>query len=126
MTVGLTLSEVTSFKTELISLLEQLRSEIVEEVEQSADFQQENMTVHDSSEEADAEVNFMLKVESLSRHSEEISECLAALERINQGTFGICTDCDEEVELSRLKACPTAARCIRCQSTHEGLIKKSA
>ncbi|WP_292950328.1 MULTISPECIES: TraR/DksA family transcriptional regulator [unclassified Neptuniibacter] len=126
MTVGLTLSEVTSFKAELVSLLEQLRSEIVEEVERSADLQQESMTVHDSSEEADAEVNFMLKVESLSRHSEEIAECLAALERINQGGFGICTDCDEEVELSRLKACPTAARCIRCQSAHEGLIKKSA
>ncbi len=126
MTVNLTLSEVAAFKKELLRLLEQLRAEVDEDLEQQANISGQVPEVHDSAEEADAAVDFMLQVESLSRHSEELAECLSALERIEAGSFGLCTDCDEEIELSRLKACPTAARCIRCQTRHEHALQKSA
>ncbi|WP_067868269.1 TraR/DksA family transcriptional regulator [Neptuniibacter marinus] len=126
MTVNLTLSEVAAFKKELLYLLEQLQTEVTEEMGPQMSTGVQTLEVHDSGEDADATADFMLKVESLSRHNEEIAECLSALSRINAGEFGLCTDCGEEIELSRLKACPTAARCIRCQSLYEQGLQKSA
>lgn len=126
MTVNLTLSEVASFKAELIGLLEQLRSEIVEEVEKDVLLQAESRDSIDLEKEVGYEASFKLKVELLARQNEEMVECLAALKRIDQGDFGVCISCKEEIELSRLKACPTAARCIRCQSVYMGCMQKSA
>jgi DnaK suppressor protein len=40
---------------------------------------------------------------------------LAALQRIEEGTYGICVECEERISLRRLAALPTAALCIRCQ-----------
>lgn len=126
MTVNLTLSEVGAFKSELLCLLEQLRAEISDEMVQQPKKSIGASEVHDAGEEANATVDLMLNVESLARHSDELSECLSALERIEQGDFGSCIDCAEEIELSRLRACPTAPRCIRCQSTYEAFLQKSA
>ena len=42
-----------------------------------------------------------------------------AQEKIEQGTFGICTDCDQEIPPKRLKAVPWAKFCIQCQENFE-------
>ncbi|MCP4598583.1 TraR/DksA family transcriptional regulator [Neptuniibacter sp.] len=126
MTASLSLSEVASFKNELQRLLEQLQTEVGEELEQQVHPDINQSTVHDTGDDAEASVELMLSVETLARHSDEVAECLAALKRIETGDFGCCTDCGEEIELSRLKACPTASRCIRCQSVHETGLQQSA
>jgi RNA polymerase-binding transcription factor DksA len=41
---------------------------------------------------------------------------LAALARIEQNTYGRCTDCGNEIPEGRLDARPDAARCVSCQS----------
>ena len=41
---------------------------------------------------------------------------LAALDRIEQHTYGRCTDCGNEIPEGRLDARPDAARCVNCQS----------
>jgi len=38
-----------------------------------------------------------------------------ALERIQDGNFGICAVCCEMIGLKRLQAVPWASRCIECQ-----------
>ena len=119
MTVSLNLSEVAAFKTELLNLLQQLRAEIDEDRQHQAECSATTQDVHDRGEEANTVADLLVSVESLSRHSEEVAECLEALGRIETGDFGFCVDCSEEIELSRLKACPTASRCIRCQSAFE-------
>lgn len=43
----------------------------------------------------------------------------AALERMEEGTYGQCESCEEEIALSRLKAIPWAALCITCQEEQE-------
>lgn len=43
-----------------------------------------------------------------------------ALEMIDAGTYGICTDCGSNVSEKRLQMYPNATRCIACQETHEG------
>lgn len=42
-----------------------------------------------------------------------------ALERIDEGTFGICEDCGDEVPLGRLKVMPFATTCIDCKAKQE-------
>jgi DnaK suppressor protein len=38
-----------------------------------------------------------------------------ALERIEEGSYGVCMRCDNEISPKRLQAIPWAAYCIRCQ-----------
>ncbi len=42
-----------------------------------------------------------------------------ALEKIEEGTYGVCDECGEPVPLARLRALPWAIRCVRCQEKHE-------
>lgn len=52
----------------------------------------------------------------------ETSELIAidaALARIDDGTFGECTECGVKLPLARLNAAPDAARCIPCQEKAE-------
>lgn len=42
-------------------------------------------------------------------------EVLAALERIESGTYGRCVNCGNELPDERLEARPEAARCVTCQ-----------
>ncbi|WP_420427340.1 TraR/DksA family transcriptional regulator [Algiphilus sp.] len=42
-----------------------------------------------------------------------------ALQRLQQGHYGYCIDCDEPIALARLQRQPEAARCIACQSARE-------
>lgn len=43
----------------------------------------------------------------------------AALERIDNGTFGICESCEEPISLRRLEARPVTTMCIRCKEEQE-------
>lgn len=40
---------------------------------------------------------------------------LAALSRIDEGSYGLCADCANPVPEGRLEAKPEAARCLSCQ-----------
>ncbi len=42
-----------------------------------------------------------------------------ALRRIEDGTFGECTECGEDIELRRLEARPTATLCVGCKEDQE-------
>jgi len=53
------------------------------------------------------------------REWKELKEINAALERISEGTYGICEECEEEIALPRLNAVPTARLCITCQRKAE-------
>ena len=42
-----------------------------------------------------------------------------ALQRINDGSFGICVECESSIGLKRLQAVPWASHCIHCQEQAE-------
>ena len=50
---------------------------------------------------------------------QELADVLAALERMEEGTYGKCIDCGQEISLSRLKAIPYTLRCIECAEEAE-------
>lgn len=45
----------------------------------------------------------------------QLKDILEALERIENGTYGKCENCDAEIPLERLRAYPAAKTCINCQ-----------
>ncbi|MFC4559945.1 TraR/DksA C4-type zinc finger protein [Virgibacillus kekensis] len=50
---------------------------------------------------------------ALNEHAEdELEEINAALHAIEEGTYGICTQCGEDIPFERLQAIPTADRCM--------------
>ena len=44
----------------------------------------------------------------------ERRELQGALFRIERGDFGICSECEEEIDVRRLRAMPGALRCVEC------------
>ena len=56
-----------------------------------------------------------LAIRNLDRESRLLRKVRAALARIEDGSFGTCLHCDEEISPKRLKAVPWAPYCIRCQ-----------
>ena len=57
---------------------------------------------------------------TLEENSEHVlSEIEAALKRIEEGTYGICTNCGKEIGEERLEARPWATLCIDCQRERE-------
>jgi DnaK suppressor protein len=53
------------------------------------------------------------------RENEELNQVEAALRRIEDGSYGQCTDCGVEIPSARLHAAPEASRCIACQEKVE-------
>ena len=53
------------------------------------------------------------------RDQEELMAIDAARGRIADGSYGECIDCGQPIPVERLKAQPTALRCVPCQSRYE-------
>jgi DnaK suppressor protein len=56
-----------------------------------------------------------LAASNLDREFKQLRNVRAALNRIQQGSFGVCQQCEEDIHPKRLAAVPWAQYCIRCQ-----------
>lgn len=76
-------------------------------------------------------------IRNLDRESHLMRNVRAALRRIDDGSFGVCAHCEEDISPKRLAAVPWAPFCIRCQeaadrnehdatATLEGLLMNAA
>lgn len=54
------------------------------------------------------------------RRGESLRRIERALTRLDSGDFGVCIDCDEDINPKRLAFDPAAERCIRCAALAEG------
>ena len=55
------------------------------------------------------------RLEGLRAEAErEIADVDAALARVDDGTYGTCTDCGRRIPAARLAARPDATRCVAC------------
>ena len=56
-----------------------------------------------------------LAIRNLDRESNLLRNVRSALRRIDEGSFGICLHCEEEISPKRIAAVPWAPFCIQCQ-----------
>lgn len=60
-----------------------------------------------------------LNLENLDRETEQLYAIREAELRLKRGTYGRCIDCEFDIKPARLKAQPTASRCLQCQELYE-------
>jgi RNA polymerase-binding transcription factor DksA len=55
----------------------------------------------------------------MARDRAELRQIRLAAERLEQGRYGLCSDCDAAIDPRRLQAQPMATRCAACQALAE-------
>jgi RNA polymerase-binding transcription factor len=100
---------------ELLARAEKTVAELIRNSDLSADI------VDQASSDIDR--NYTLRI--CDRESHLIRKIKTALSKIEEGTFGICESCDEEIGVERLRARPVTAYCIRCKTKMEAFEKVS-
>jgi DnaK suppressor protein len=62
-----------------------------------------------------------ISLRQLSTHRETLLKIDEALRKIDEGTYGKCEDCGEDISVERLKVLPFAIYCVDCQEKREQL-----
>ena len=75
--------------------------------------------VNDLKDQASDRERTTLQDAEVQRDRNELADVRAALARLNDGTYGICIDCEKPIDFLRLTAIPAAARCMACQTQFE-------
>jgi DnaK suppressor protein len=57
----------------------------------------------------------------LERHKDNLNKIEEAVRKLEEGTYGICEECGQEISEKRLNALPFAIYCIDCQQRKEEL-----
>lgn len=101
----------------------QLRQDIREELLRSDDEQYGELAgqVHDAGDESVADMLSDINTAVIGQSIKALREVEAAQERMRQGYYGRCEDCEVEIPYERLRAYPSARRCIADQERYEKL-----
>ena len=108
---------------ELLGLKKQLESmkvEINADVERTlSTLTTQSGNIPDPNDRAsmESDLSFELRIRERERRlSDKVNEALA---RINDGNFGVCADCGQDIGIERLKARPVTELCIECTTKQE-------
>lgn len=117
----LTPAQFDELENRLRRMHESLREAVRRELHESGNAQYVYMTegAHDTGDQAVADELAALNLGTLDRHVRELREIEAALARIRDESYGLCSEDFEPIGYARLKVNPTASRCIRCQERYE-------
>jgi DnaK suppressor protein len=108
--------DIEFFKDLLNQRLKDLLSQADDTVSGMTD-QRENFPDPTDRASLEADRNFMLRIRD--RENKLIKKIKKALDRIENGTFGICEICGEDISIERLKARPVTTQCIDCKTKEE-------
>ena len=75
--------------------------------------------IGDEGDRADTERTHEISILLSARDKEKLLAIEEALEKIQEGTYGVCEECGDEIGTGRLKAMPLAKSCVTCQSRSE-------
>ncbi len=73
----------------------------------------------DEIDQASTDMEQSMRMRLRSREMLYLKKVDEALKRIEDGTFGLCEDCGEDIEVRRLEARPTATLCVACKEEEE-------
>jgi DnaK suppressor protein len=114
-------NQQTGYKTRLL----ELRRRLTRDVEMAEDALREDVVPPGEvstvpSHPADAAVEGVDEEIAIAQNEEQLLEDVeSALERIEDGTYGLCQDCGREIARERLNALPYAPLCIQCAKRHQ-------
>ena len=79
----------------------------------------ERQDMMEEGERAEANIQQDLEVLLIRLKERMVSAVDEALERLEEGTYGMCPECGDEISKRRLRALPFAVRCTYCQERYE-------
>ena len=110
---------------EIRDILQQMKDDTLHEIQKSLKSGTETVTIGEPSgdiyDQASSERDRELELLLGDREREKLHSLNDALLRIDEGEYGICEECEEEIPLGRLKAMPFARHCVKCKSDLEKL-----
>ncbi len=96
------------------------KSDILKEARETLEvLQQESANHPDLADRASSETDRAIELRARDRQRKLISKIDAALQRIEEGTYGYCEETGEPISLNRLDARPIATLSIEAQERHE-------
>jgi DnaK suppressor protein len=96
------------------------RTELLDEANQTiTNLSTESLHKPDQMDRAQIESNAALDLRTRDRERKLIQKIESALRRIEDGTYGYCSETDEPISLSRLEARPIASMTVHAQEMHE-------
>lgn len=104
------------FRQKLVTWREQLLRESEDVINQ---LQNENWQEADMADRVAVEMDAALELRTRERYRKLIKKIDAALERIQDGSYGYCAETGQEIGLKRLEARPVATLSIEAQEQHE-------
>ena len=110
---------------ELKQTLEQRRGALIEELRDDIDrvrkdqFEELAGPAPDAGDESVATLIADLDHFDVGRDVSELRAVEAARARLRDGSYGTCVECGGEIGFERLRATPTAVRCVECQRVYE-------
>ncbi len=110
---------------ELKRILEDRRREILAEVQvKMRDVRAEGASgegagVLDAAETSEADIQDDIELALIQMKSETLHKIEEALTRLEEGTYGNCFECGDEISERRLRALPFAVRCKDCEEARE-------
>jgi DnaK suppressor protein len=112
--------------SELKRMLEARRHEIHAEVQgkmrdvrEEASWGGKTTEVLDAGESSEADIQDDIEFALIQMKSETLNKIVDALARLEQGTYGNCFECGDEIAEKRLRALPFAVRCKDCEEARE-------
>ena len=115
---------------DLKRMLEERRREILNEVQEKIrDVRSESSSgkmneVLDSGESSEADIQEDIEFALIQMKAETLSKINEALARLEEGAYGNCFECGEEIAERRLHALPFAVRCKDCEEAREIAAKR--
>lgn len=96
------------------------RAELLEEsTETIKEMQEDNLQKPDIADRASAETDHALELRTRDRERKLISKINAALEKIEDASYGYCEETGEPISVQRLEARPIATLSLEAQERHE-------
>ena len=108
--------QVEYFRQKLLKWKEDLLSEASDTLN---NLSQENLQKPDVTDRAQVESDTSIRLRTRDRERKLLSKIEAALQRIDNGTYGYCEETEEPISLKRLEARPIASLSLDAQERHE-------
>jgi DnaK suppressor protein len=114
---------------ELRQILEDRRRDIVREVQGRirgvrAEGSEKPHEVMDQGETSEVDIQEDIEFALIQMKAETLNKINEALSRLEEGTYGNCFECGEDIAEQRLRALPFAVRCKDCEEARENAQKR--
>ena len=124
----LTKNQLQQLRQKLLDRQRVLVAEVREKREQAAAEGNEDAIgmVGDAGDESVLRMSTDLDLQEAGRDVQELNDIDAALRRMEDGSYGVCDECGQDIGYPRLEAQPTALRCIADQEKYERTYARGA